>query len=188
VGLATGIAGLTKDMLDLVGAAGQFAARMAGIQIAGGAAGGAGLLGKLGLVGAAGAAGYGVMTAVMKEYGGEEMVGKWVDKIAGKSRKSAEEAEYATMLREAHEHQTRWARKIPPGPVAPDGVPASKGLTEPGKPSGNNYNFNGPINISQKFEEADPDNVYLRFRDDIEKSAEARTMSSLQPIFGPGNV
>lgn len=55
--------------------------------------------------------------------------------------------------------------------------------TKPDKPVVNNT-FTGAINIQQKFEEADPDNVYVRFAADLENAALSRTQSPLINPYG----
>lgn len=60
----------------------------------------------------------------------------------------------------------------------PETKKSLENLAKSGPPKITN-NFTGPININQKFEEADPDDVYIRFRDDIESEAIKRTMSPL---------
>lgn len=176
--ITLGIAGMAKEVLGLVGALGK----LTGATMMGGAAGGAAVLGKAGLVGAAGAAGYGAASWVMglvDKYTpiGEEFRGI-IDKLATRGD------EPGALQRKRFLEEARVARnweKIGKATEEPK-VPGIRDLSKPWK--GGDLNLNGPINIVQKFEEADPDNVYIRFRDDIEKAAENVTMSRLQPTFG----
>jgi len=49
---------------------------------------------------------------------------------------------------------------------------------------GNVQIFNGGITINQKFEDVDPERVFIRFKDDLESYAGRRTSSALSPVFG----
>lgn len=64
------------------------------------------------------------------------------------------------------------------------GVPSLSELTTPGKDKVI-AKFTGPVNINQKFEEADPDNVWLQIKKGIESTAESVVTAHNQEIFGP---
>jgi len=62
-----------------------------------------------------------------------------------------------------------------------DTVPDTSTLTKPAKIQAT---FTGPINIKQEFKEADPDNVFVRFKEDLEREATSRTQSEIMDPFG----
>lgn len=63
-------------------------------------------------------------------------------------------------------------------------LPALKDLIKPGRAQVI-WNQNGPINLHQEFKEAEPDNVYVRFREDLEAQAANRVTSSLMETYAP---
>jgi hypothetical protein len=58
------------------------------------------------------------------------------------------------------------------GDLAKTGVPKLEDLTTKKPPK---FDFHGNIYINQKFEDADPDNVYVRLKDDIARETNAKT-------------
>ena len=56
---------------------------------------------------------------------------------------------------------------------------ASASKDEGRKTTGKNFNFFGPMNITQKFEESDPDRVMVRTMDELANFSQRRTQSAL---------
>jgi hypothetical protein len=50
--------------------------------------------------------------------------------------------------------------------------------------TGKTFNFFGPVNINQKFEDNDPDRVAVRLKDDLENYTNRRTQSALSGAGG----
>lgn len=100
----------------------------------------------------------------------------------GKMSPAMHSAMIAETFRKRFEDRKKWFPELFTPKQAPPPLPSVADLTKPQKPV-MNWNQYGPIQLNQEFKEADPDNVYLRFREDVESQASNRITSSLMETF-----